>query len=166
MDRNTVIGVALIFTILIGFSYFNKPSQEEIAAAKKTQDSIELVRVEKEKADYMAKKAEEAKSASISAVPNDSLSSEVDKARKEEFGIFASAAVGKEKFYSIENNLMKVTFSNKGGRIYSVELKNFKTFEQKPLILFEKAVKSARFHFVQFFVQLENLSFSPFQTVI
>jgi YidC/Oxa1 family membrane protein insertase len=32
---------------------------------------------------------------------------------------------------------MRVTFSNKGGRIYSVELKNYKTFEGKPLILFE-----------------------------
>ena len=73
MDRNTVIGVALIFTILIGFSYFNRPSEEEIAAAKKTQDSIELVRVEKEKADFLAKQAEEVKSTSISTVPGDTL---------------------------------------------------------------------------------------------
>ncbi len=46
MDRNTVLGVALIFTILIGFSYFNRPSEEQIAAAKQKRDSIEQVRIE------------------------------------------------------------------------------------------------------------------------
>lgn len=137
MDRNTVIGVALIFTILIGFSYFNRPSEEQIAALKKTQDSIELVRVEKEKADFLAKQVEEAKSTLTSTVPVDSLILEEDKIKKEKFGVFSDASSGKESFYSIENNLMKVTFSNKGGRIYSVELKNYKTNEQKPLILFE-----------------------------
>jgi len=35
MDRNTILGVVLIFAILIGFSYFNRPSEEQIAAAKK-----------------------------------------------------------------------------------------------------------------------------------
>jgi YidC/Oxa1 family membrane protein insertase len=163
MDRNTVIGVFLIFTILIGFSYFNKPSQEELAAARKAQDSIELVRVAKEKSDFLAKQAEDAKSASLTAVPGDSSSSLVNKANNEEFGVFASSAFGKEKFYTIENNLMKVTFSNKGGRIYSVELKNYKTFDQKPLILFEGT--SSKFG-MNFFAQnrsiaTEKLYFTP-----
>ena len=43
MDRNTVIGAALIFAILIGFSYFNRPSEKQIEAAKHTRDSIEQV---------------------------------------------------------------------------------------------------------------------------
>ena len=123
MDRNTILGVVLIFSILIGFSYFNRPSEEQVAAAKKTRDSIELVRVEQEKADLVAQQLEEAKSkAIISQVSSDSLSSQEDQARKEKFGVFSDASTGKEKFYTIENNLIKVTFSNKGGRIYSVEL--------------------------------------------
>jgi YidC/Oxa1 family membrane protein insertase len=137
MDRNTIIGVALIFSILIGFSYYNRPSDEQIAAAKRTQDSIEMVRVEKEKADFIAKQEEEAKASVVATVSSDSIVSQEDQARKEKFGVFANASTGKEKFYTIENNLIKVTFSNKGGRIYSVELKNYKTYEQKPLILFE-----------------------------
>ena len=159
MDRNTVIGVALIFTILIGFSYFNRPSEEEIAAAKKTQDSIELVRVEKEKADFLAKQAEEVKSTSISTVPGDTLVLQEDKIRREKFGVFSDASEGKEKFYSIENNLMKVTFSNKGGRIYSVELKNYKTFEQKPLMLFEGT--SSKFG-MNFFAQNRSIETESF----
>ncbi|MDP2338167.1 MAG: membrane protein insertase YidC [Bacteroidota bacterium] len=137
MDRNTVIGVALIFTILIGFSYFNKPSEKQIEAAKRTRDSIEMVRAEQQKQIVSAAKLDSIQSSAAPIVKSDSLNLSEDNTRKEKFGVFASAAVGKEKFYVLENNLLKVTFSNKGGRIYSVELKNFKTFDQKPLILFE-----------------------------
>ena len=137
MDRNTIIGAVLIFSILIGFSYFNKPSEEQIAAAKRIQDSIEMVRTEKEKADFVAKQIEEANTSVVATVLSDSIVSEEDQTRKEKFGVFANASIGKEKFYTIENNLIKVTFSNKGGRIYSVELTNYKTFDGKPLLLFE-----------------------------
>jgi len=137
MDRNSIIGAFLIFSILIGFSYFNRPTDEQIAAAKRATDSIERVRIEKEKADFLAKKAEEAQTAVFLATATDSMQSAKENEFVEKYGVFASAAVGKEKFYSIENNLIKVTLSNKGGRIYSVELKNFKTHDQKPLILYE-----------------------------
>jgi YidC/Oxa1 family membrane protein insertase len=137
MDRNTILGVALIFLILIGFSYFNKPSEQQLAAAKRQADSIEQVRIENEKKIENTKKLEEAQTAITAPVLSDSMLTQEDNARKEKFGVFATSSVGKEKFYVIENNLMKVTFSNKGGRIYSVELKNYKTYEGKPLILFE-----------------------------
>jgi len=43
-----------------------------------------------------------------------------------------------EKIYSIENNLIKLNISNDGGYINSVEIKKFKTYDQKKLILFDK----------------------------
>lgn len=137
MDRNTVIGVALIFTILIGFSYFNKPSEEQLASSKRTIDSLEQVRIENQKQLATAAALDSIQASLVPTVQNDSVTSDEDNARREKFGVFADAAVGQDKFYVIENNLMKVTFSNKGGRIYSVELKNYKTYDQKPLILFE-----------------------------
>ncbi|HAH26238.1 MAG TPA: membrane protein insertase YidC [Prolixibacteraceae bacterium] len=136
MDRNTVIGVALIFSILIGFSYFNRPSEKQLAVAKHTRDSLEMVRTENQKQNIAAAKLDSIQTLTAT-VHSDSLNADQDIARKEKFGVFAAASVGKEKFYVIENNLMKVTFSNKGGRIYSVELKGYKTYDQKPLILFE-----------------------------
>jgi len=137
MDRNTILGAVLIFSILIGFSYFNKPSEKQLAIAKHQRDSIELARVEQQKKIVSEKALEVAQSALSASTNKDSLVSGANQALKEKFGVFAEASVGKEKFYSVENNLIKVTLSNKGGRIYSVELKNFKTFEGKPLILFE-----------------------------
>ena len=46
------------------------------------------------------------------------------------------ATEGTEKHYEIENDLMKVTFSNKGGRVASVVLKDYKTYNGSPLVLF------------------------------
>lgn len=159
MDRNTIAGIALIFLILIGFSYFNRPSEEQIAAAKKQRDSIEMVRVENEKKIAEAKKLEEAQAAATVAAPSDSVISQEEDARKEKFGTFAAASVGKEKFVTVENNLMKVTFSNKGGRIYSVELKNYKTYDGKPLVLFEG--NTSKFG-INFFAQNRSLDTQTF----
>ena len=137
MDKNTVIGIALIILIFIGGTYLTKPSEKQLAAAKHQKDSIELVRIQEQKKIESEKKLEETQAALSASVNNDSLISDQNLARKEKFGAFAESSVGKEKFYTIENNLIKVTFANKGGRIYSVELKNYKTFDGKPLILFE-----------------------------
>jgi YidC/Oxa1 family membrane protein insertase len=159
MDRNTIVGVALIFLILIGFSYFNRPSDEQVAAAKRQRDSIEMVRIENEKKIVAEKQQEEIQAAITASAENDSLVSEEENARKEKFGVFAEASTGKEKFYVIENNLMKVTFSNKGGRIYSVELKNYKTYDGKPLMLFEG--NTSKFG-LNFFAQNRSLETQSF----
>jgi len=159
MDRNTIVGIALIFLILIGFSYFNRPSDEQVAAAKRQRDSIEMVRIENEKKIIAEKQQEEIQAAITASAENDSLVLEEENARKEKFGVFAGASTGKEKFYVIENNLMKVTFSNKGGRIYSVELKNYKTYDGKPLMLFEG--NTSKFG-LNFFAQNRSLETQSF----
>ena len=43
MDKNTIIGLLLITAIIIGFSIYNRPSQEQIAAQKRMRDSLALV---------------------------------------------------------------------------------------------------------------------------
>ncbi len=47
MDKNTIIGLLLITAIIIGFSIYNRPSQEQIAAQKRMQDSLALVEMER-----------------------------------------------------------------------------------------------------------------------
>ncbi len=59
------------------------------------------------------------------------------KAMESQLGAFGTFAAGEETFYTLENNLVKLTLSSKGGRISSVELKEYKTHDGKPLILFE-----------------------------
>ena len=159
MDRNTIVGFALIVLIFIGGTYLTKPSEKQLAAAKHQKDSIELVRIEQERKIVSEKKLEETQTALSATANNDSLISDQNLARKDKFGSFAESAVGKEKFYTIENNLIKVTFSNKGGRIYSVELKNYKTNEGKPLILFEGTTSKFGMNFFSQNRSIETESF-------
>ena len=43
MDKNTTTGLVLIAILLIGFSYFSRPSKEQIAAQQRYYDSIAQV---------------------------------------------------------------------------------------------------------------------------
>jgi YidC/Oxa1 family membrane protein insertase len=48
---------------------------------------------------------------------------------------FGAATLGKEEFVTVENDELALKLSTKGGRIYSAELKKFKTAYKKPLVL-------------------------------
>lgn len=128
MDRNTIIGLVVIFLILIGFSYFNKPSQVQIEQAKRRSDSLALVRAEQEK-ELIERKEIAAKQLMIT----DSLELADQEIR---LGSFAESMKGKQEFITLENELVKIKVSNLGGHIYSVQLKNFSTYTKEPLILF------------------------------
>ena len=54
MDKNTWIGFGLIAAIIIGFSFFNRPSKEELAARQRVQDSIALVQAMEAEATRLA----------------------------------------------------------------------------------------------------------------
>ena len=44
MNKNTIFGLLLIFTILIGYSYWTAPSKKDLAQMKRTYDSLAIVR--------------------------------------------------------------------------------------------------------------------------
>ncbi len=128
MDKNSIWGLVIIGAILIGYTYLTKPSAEELKAIK-TRDSIARV--------------EEARNLKLE---NERLTAqkaiEVEKQKdpvhlQETFGVFSSAAAQKEEFITLENKLVKIKVSNKGGRIYSVQLKDYQTHDSLPLILWE-----------------------------
>jgi len=50
---------------------------------------------------------------------------------------FGLTTVGTQKFVTLENKDILVKLSTQGGKIYAVELKEFKTFDKKPLVLFD-----------------------------
>lgn len=53
-------------------------------------------------------------------------------------GTFASAAKGTATDVILENKDVRVKFSTRGGQIKEVLLKNYKTYDQKPLYLFDE----------------------------
>jgi YidC/Oxa1 family membrane protein insertase len=144
MDRNQVIGIVLIAAILIGYMVFTAPTKEEIEAAKQEQlkqDSINNVKEEeaRQKATELAALENDSVNKPQLVATNDTTVADSTRENqlKEKFASFGEAAVGESNFVSIENDLLKLTISTKGGRPYSVELKNYQTHDSLPLLLFD-----------------------------
>ncbi len=166
MDRNTIIGFILMILILVGFSWFNRPSQEQIEAQQRYQDSIAAVQA-KERAEFEANAAAAQKQTtleldSIDSTNPDSLRSVQ---LQNEFGVFSVAAEGKDETVTLENELLEIKLSTKGGQVHSVRLKNYETYESKPLILFD-GVNESRLGLTLVttdnrVINTENLYFEP-----
>lgn len=136
-DRNTIIGITLsiaIFFVYLTYSS-NKAQKDKVAIrAAFVQDSIKNYKA----APIAEKTNEQVQPKSIeptvlaSPVVLDSIK---DAKTKEKFGAFSSNINNKVKDIILENEVMKMVLSTKGGIIKSVELKKFKTWDQKPLVL-------------------------------
>jgi YidC/Oxa1 family membrane protein insertase len=131
MDRNSIIGLVLIFAIIISFAYLNQPNETEVRAAKLQRDSIARVQAREDSANLVATINQIKKTDSASTEKVDTAAS------NNRYGVFGAFADGKESFTAIENAEIKVTVSNKGGRVYSVELKKQKRSDGTPLVLFD-----------------------------
>jgi YidC/Oxa1 family membrane protein insertase len=139
MDKNTILGFVFIALIIVGFTLMNKPSEAEVARQKQVNDSIALVE---------QNKAEQAVLAQKNAIKTDSTATKdsVSTASKaDSYGDFSASGFGEMKYYTIENKLVKITISNKGGRICSALLKKFRTNDSLPLILFDEKESSMGF---------------------
>ncbi len=127
MDKNTIWGMVLIAAIFIGFSFFNRPSKEQLAEQQRYRDSIAHAEQLKIEAEELAREAQalyEAQQAADEAADTALVAQRL----KDMYGTFAPAATGEEQFTVLENDLVRLTFSNKGGRIYQAELKEYKAW--------------------------------------
>lgn len=122
MDRNTIIGFGLIFILLIGMQYFQGKNRIAEELEERSRDSIALVKYEQDSIEKVIA-AER-----IATTPDSTqrlLDSLQNLQRAQSMGSFANAANGQEREIELENDLMKITFSNKGGRITKVLLKEY-----------------------------------------
>jgi len=138
MDKNTIIGFGLILLILFGFSYLNRPSKEAIEQ-KRINDSIALVEYQKK-----------VEAAQIAAQTPDSLaeltpnivgsvdSSAILQNLSSKYGAFAASAQGNEEIITLENDLINLKISTKGGSIVSAYLKKHTNYKNEPLYLFKE----------------------------
>ena len=116
-DKNTVIGFVLLGILFFAYFWFTNKQQATLRAAEqRAQDSIARVNAIK------GPKTDPA-TALQDSLHTDSLT------RQEQAGSFQNAGIGSEQDMVVENNLMRVTFSNKGGQVKMVQLKNFKSID-------------------------------------
>ncbi len=152
MDKNTVIGLVIIFLILIGFSYLNRPSEEQVREMQR-QDSI--ARVEKQKMEIAAVQRqlemEAAANGNAAGIKRDS--------------VFMQDSLA-EQLYTLENDKIKLNISTRGGRITIVDLKEYRTHDSLPLVLWKEkeSVLGMNFYAQNKEINTENFLFVPSTT--
>ncbi|MEI6123816.1 MAG: membrane protein insertase YidC [Bacteroidota bacterium] len=168
---NTIIGILLIFGVLIGYSVLTAPSKEEKQKKKRYDDSMMFAQKQKIINDsleiYKKKAAALVKDSAIKVTVKDTASAVIknDSTNNSSVnGKFSTSASGKNKHIVIETDLVKIKFASKGGGISYVELKKYKTFDKKPLILFNTDTSN---FFLTFqsdykFINTSGLFFTPY----
>jgi YidC/Oxa1 family membrane protein insertase len=134
MNKNTLIGFVLIGIIIIGFTWYNGKNIEQQRKLQFQRDSIAMV-------EQLALMREQLLLDSIAALsapaPSVVTIETVQTSAIQQLGSSLAEAMDKEEnFFTLENELIKLTFTNKGGRIYSAQIKNYHTYDSLPVFLF------------------------------
>ncbi len=127
-DGNSLIGFVLLGAIMIWWMYTTKPTTEEIEAEK--NKNTEQVIEEKTSTDPSI-----LTNPDIAAQPGNSSSMAQ---AKSELGVFAySASFASSKYAEtvLENEVLKLVISNKGGQIKEALIKNHLTYDSLPLYM-------------------------------
>lgn len=154
MNKNSVIGIILIIGILVGWSIWMTPSKAEIARQRHIQDSIYQAQRERFIEDSIRFVTAQ-KEAEQSVYQLDSSEEPTDAVMRDKYGVFATTAIGEEKVYTIENDVMKMTLTSKGAYVKTVELKDYKTWDSLPLIGFDE--NTTKFN-LSFFAANRNIN--------
>ena len=153
MDRNTVTGFVLIGLLLMGMFYFNsRGNQAYLAEQKRVTDSIAKTRP---KVDTLA-------------LIKDSINAEAIR-KVQSAGVFQESLNLPEKLTVIENEVFKISFTNKGGQPKIVELKKYTTFDGKPVVL-----QSGSYNKISYSInsgnqqtaQTSDLTFTPSEIIV
>jgi len=110
MDKNTLTGFVLIAAVLIGFSIYNQPSDEQLAQQREqfVKDSIAAVKKQNEA------KAAQAKQAKIEA-----------EAKSDSTALFHNALNGTASNITLKNSKLELTLSTKGGTVKRAIIKGY-----------------------------------------
>lgn len=129
-DLNSLIGFVLLFGIMMWYFYTNQPTPEELEKQKteRIQDSIQ-------KAQESVTPVVTDKNSITTIEPTDSIALLNAQQQLGAFAYSATLPSAKAKETTIENDLLKIKVNNKGGQITEVELKEYKTWDQQPLLL-------------------------------
>jgi YidC/Oxa1 family membrane protein insertase len=169
MNKNTVIGLLLIFALFIGYSWYSEKERKERLEHQRQEDSLRMEQAMNTQADSLS--AEIANELEIEneekITVSDTFNSQTKYQELEKtYGFFTQASIPNEaEPITIENELYRLKIGRKGGRIESVELKGLRTFDSLPVFLFTEENKDNSFGIVFYSKYLElntnNLYFSP-----
>ena len=112
---------------MVGYYFFTKPTEEDLQRRAAYLDSLRNVEIQKQqqRIEDSLLAVTMAKDSSLVADSTDNGQSESTLIR--EYGSFYKSAQGEQQLVTLENNRIAVTMSNKGGKPYRVQVKNYQT---------------------------------------
>lgn len=133
MDKNTLVGFALIGAVIIGFSIYNRPNEAKMAQIQREKDSIAAVQAKLEMQKQSVAEAQQKEK--ILTMADDSTS------------LFYTAKQASKQIIVLKNNKVEVSIDNKGGRISKAKLFDYKDQQHQDLVLFDGADSEMNFTF-------------------
>ena len=153
MDRNSITGVILIVLIVIGYNALYPPVVNVENDKSPTNNKTITIEEEEEKSQIQE---------------NEIIVSDSSRLNLK-YGVFAKSANGSNEDILIENDLLKLSISPKGGRIVSAILKKYQTTDSLPLNLLDR--DSSKFNITFFsegnrIINSEDLFFKSVKNLI
>lgn len=153
MNKNTIIGFVLIALVFIGFSWWNRPSQEDIRK-QQIQDSIALVNKKKAEQELAGKEITE----------KHKQQDKINDAANDTTALFHRALTGTDRPIVLKNGKLELTIGTKGGTVSKAVVKNFKDRKgNSDLTLFDGKDQQMKFMLTgkETNINTEDLYFTP-----
>ncbi|MFA5302119.1 MAG: membrane protein insertase YidC [Bacteroidales bacterium] len=167
MNKNTIWAVLLIGALLLVFSLYNNKVAKEQQREQFVRDSIAYSEAVKAAANKAA--------TDTLPLPSPNKTRDPQPGESREGYQFSNAYLnqaleGTDSLYVLENEKLRITFNNRGGQLYSVQIKNYKTYGGDSLELFRgqgnnfsldlytgEQINTGEFFFTPRFIEQENI---------
>lgn len=149
MDKNTITGFLLIAAILIGFAWFNQPSEEELKAQQELAEK--QAAQQKKQAELLAQK--KAKHEQLR-----------DSVMEDTTALFHQALKGEAQRVVLRNSSVELTLNSKGATVEKAVVKGYESLDGKPdVTLFQGRDQQLSFALAakEFNVVTSDLYFKP-----
>ena len=142
MNKNTVIGTLLMCALLFGYMYVSQPTPEQIEAQRRYNDSIARANAEsvvKEVAEGMTAEALDGEEAAPQDSAQIALLDSLNNVKFiQTYGNLADAVKGTAQKIVLQNDVIRLTISSKGGQIEEAVLKQYDDYQGDTLVVFNE----------------------------
>lgn len=151
-NNSTFTGIMLLILLWLTYNILTGPTKEELQEQQAKKEALIQAQLEQDSLEQVQKQLAQValdsvlNDTTLSPTQKDSLKVVIKQQQLgDKYGIFTAAATGKDGQSVLENEKLKITFNNKGGKISKVEVKGFLQYNQatedpydkEPLVLMD-----------------------------
>jgi YidC/Oxa1 family membrane protein insertase len=139
LDRNTVIGLTLMFAIMMAWFFYMAPDQEQlerIRQEQRAQDSLRALQAEQ-----LATEGQDNLDLTSPAFTGTDSASAADS--QTQFGIFGQNVAQDTLIYMVNTPKKQIQFSNLGAGPVKIQLKEYQKWDETPVQMIADTTRSA-----------------------